>query len=99
MPRTIPPPTRAYPLFLRDGRGHCAQVDPDLFTETGDRGAARRLRVAQAKAVCSGCPFRPECAAWALDTYQPGVYGGTSDEDRQATRRRRAGGYTRKAAA
>ena len=100
MPRLIGKPFPAYPPFLRDGRGHCMQVDPpDLFTDYGDRGAARRDRIAQAKAVCAGCPFRVPCATWAMDTNQTGVWGGMSDVDRQATRRKARNGYRRKEAA
>lgn len=82
-------PIPAYPAFLRERRGNCAGVDPDLFTEYGDRGGTRAARVAAAKLICAGCPFREECEAWALRTNQTGVWGGTSDADR-AWRRRRA---------
>jgi WhiB family redox-sensing transcriptional regulator len=99
MPRRIGPPVAAFPYFIRDGRGHCRHVDPELFTEIGDRGEKRRKRVEDAKQVCAGCPFRVACAQWALDTNQLGVWGGTSDQDRQALRRKAAGGYQRKLAA
>lgn len=99
MPRKVGKPVPAYPAFLRDGRGACATADPNLFTEVGDRGKRRNLRVAEAKRVCLGCPFRPECAAWALATNQTGVWGGMSDEDRAAARRKAAGGYPSRVAA
>ncbi len=37
------------------------------------------------------CPVRDECLEWALDTAQTlGVWGGTSENERRALRRRRA---------
>lgn len=58
----------------------------DLFfpaTETGALGAAR---VAEAKAVCAGCPVRVTCLADALVRESPsaryGVYGGLSAGER-----------------
>lgn len=88
--KKIPPPTAAYPVFLRNGWGRCAdpKLDPNLFTEVSDRGEERRKRIAAAKLVCAGCPFQERCAAWAVDTNQTGVWGGTTSDDRAWTRRR-----------
>jgi WhiB family redox-sensing transcriptional regulator len=42
-----------------------------------------------AKAVCARCPVRRECLAYALQNSQlQGVWGGTSDTERRALRRR-----------
>ena len=87
--RKIPPPIPAYPAFLRDGRGPCASA-PNLFTETGDRGDTRRRRVAKAKAICAECPFWSDCLTFALEYFQPGVYGGTTENDRAWILRRQS---------
>ncbi|HET6917244.1 MAG TPA: WhiB family transcriptional regulator [Acidimicrobiales bacterium] len=65
----------------------CASVDPELFfPEVGGTPQT-------AKGVCLSCPVRQECLeyAQALDAVLPtpvrGVWGGTSEQDRDAMRR------------
>ena len=44
-------------------------------------------RVAEAKAICAGCPVRRECLAFALRTRQVhGVWGGLSEQQRYPLR-------------
>ncbi|MFD7713487.1 WhiB family transcriptional regulator [Streptomyces sp. NPDC059785] len=74
----------------------CRTVDPDLFFPVGDTGPAV-LQVREAKAVCEVCPVRAECLRWALDTGQSvGVWGGTSETERRALRRRTAARRSRR---
>lgn len=63
--------------------GTCVTVEPDtLFVQ----GAAQR----EARTVCTGCPVRPECLADALDSRTEfGVWGGLTERERRALRRRR----------
>src|SRR3954467_12777307 len=58
-------------------------TDPDeLFVV----GAAQN----RAKAVCTGCPVRTECLAYALDErIEHGIWGGMTERDRRALLRRR----------
>ncbi|MFF1451216.1 WhiB family transcriptional regulator [Streptomyces sp. NPDC058274] len=66
----------------------CRSVDPDLFFPVGTSGPAL-LQIQEAKAVCRGCPVRDACLQWALDTSQTiGVWGGTSENERRALKRR-----------
>lgn len=60
----------------------CRNNPPDaLFV----RGAAQQ----SAKRVCTGCPVRLECLADALDNgIDHGVWGGMTDRERRALRRR-----------
>lgn len=62
-------------------------ADPELWfpvTETGP-GAAQ---VAEAKAVCAGCPVREDCLEFALALgLDYGVFGGLSASERRALRR------------
>ncbi|MEU1040666.1 WhiB family transcriptional regulator [Streptomyces sp. NPDC005551] len=68
----------------------CRTADPDLFFPIGNTGPAL-LQIHEAKAVCQGCPVREECLEWALEAGQTqGVWGGTSEDERRALRRRRA---------
>ncbi|GAA3989886.1 transcriptional regulator WblA [Streptomyces marokkonensis] len=61
----------------------CRTADPDeLFVD----GAAQN----RAKALCTGCPVRTECLAYALDhRIEHGIWGGMTERDRRALLRRR----------
>jgi WhiB family redox-sensing transcriptional regulator len=66
----------------------CRHEDPDLFFPIGNTGPAL-VQHEQAKAVCRRCPVREPCLQWALDTAQTlGIWGGTSENERRALRRR-----------
>lgn len=44
----------------------------------------------QAKQICAECPVAAECLDYALETNQRyGIWGGTSEKDRQKLRRER----------
>lgn len=75
---------------MDDWRQHaaCRHEDPDLFFPIGTSGPAL-LQTEQAKAVCRRCPVREPCLEWALETDQTlGVWGGTSETERRALKRR-----------
>jgi len=68
----------------------CRDTEPDLFFPIGSTGAAVE-QISAAKAVCMQCLARPECLEFALETNQDsGVWGGASEDERRAIRRRRA---------
>jgi WhiB family transcriptional regulator, redox-sensing transcriptional regulator len=69
----------------------CKDADPDLFFGPElEFVMARRKRVAEAKAICAGCPERLACLAWALDTREAyGVWGGADEDERRAMLRQR----------
>ena len=68
----------------------CRDVDPDLFFPIGT-GGLTLVQIGEAKAVCARCPVRERCLEWALDVGQvEGVWGGTTESERRATRRRSA---------
>ncbi|OLM28270.1 WhiB-like transcription regulator [Pseudonocardia sp. Ae717_Ps2] len=71
----------------------CRGEDPELFFPVGTSGPAM-LQIAEAKSVCRRCPMTGQCLAWALDSGQDaGVWGGMSEDERRALKRR--GGRTR----
>jgi WhiB family redox-sensing transcriptional regulator len=75
---------------MGDWRHHaaCRDEDPELFFPIGTSGPAL-LQVEQAKEVCRRCAVSDECLRWAVDTGQDaGVWGGMSEEERRAFRRR-----------
>ena len=68
----------------------CRTQDPELFFPIGTTGPAS-LQVDDAKAVCRRCPVVEDCLTWALETGQDaGVWGGTSEDERRALKRRGA---------
>jgi WhiB family transcriptional regulator, redox-sensing transcriptional regulator len=77
-----------------DFGGHpaCADEDPELFFP--ESGQTRQI--SEAKAVCAACPIRTACLSYALRHGVEGVWGGTTEEERRATRR---ADWTGKAAA
>jgi WhiB family redox-sensing transcriptional regulator len=71
-------------------RALCRDEDPELFFPIGTTGPAA-VQVAQAKVVCGRCPVVEPCLSWALETGQDaGVWGGTSEDERRALKRRTA---------
>lgn len=66
----------------------CRAEDPELFFPIGNTGPAL-LQIEEAKAVCRRCPVIEPCLKWALETGQDsGVWGGTSEDERRAIKRR-----------
>ncbi|MGH8895765.1 MAG: WhiB family transcriptional regulator [Egibacteraceae bacterium] len=70
------------------GRAACRGMDPGLFFPVGATGPAVE-QAERTKAVCAGCPVSGPCLEWALVTgQQDGVWGGLSEDERRALRRR-----------
>jgi WhiB family redox-sensing transcriptional regulator len=69
----------------------CRGEDPGTFFHPdGERGPARTARERSAKAICARCPIISQCAAHALSVREPyGIWGGMSEEERDAVYRRR----------
>ncbi|MEV4333477.1 WhiB family transcriptional regulator [Streptomyces sp. NPDC049597] len=68
----------------------CTEEEPDLFFPIGTTGPAV-FQVEQAKAVCRRCPVTAICLDWALQHGEDeGVWGGTSEDERRAMKRRAA---------
>jgi WhiB family redox-sensing transcriptional regulator len=68
--------------------GACRDADPDLFFPIGSSGPGLR-QIAEAKAICALCPVITDCLSYALATGQDaGVWGGTTEQERQALRSR-----------
>lgn len=65
-------------------RRHAACIDMDVNIFFVERGHEARIRNAEAKAICQGCPVRFECLESALEEPQPwfGVRGGLTPKER-----------------
>ena len=71
-------------------RASCLDEDPELFFPIGNTGPAL-AQIEQAKTVCHRCPVIDVCLKWALESGQDaGVWGGLSEDERRALRRRTA---------
>ncbi|MFJ9675354.1 WhiB family transcriptional regulator [Streptomyces sp. NPDC101221] len=59
-----------------------------MFFPIGNAGPAL-LQLEEAKALCHQCPVMEQCRQWALDSGQDaGVWGGLSEDERRAMKRR-----------
>jgi WhiB family redox-sensing transcriptional regulator len=68
----------------------CAEVGGDLFfAEKENEGKLIRLNIAAAKSICRRCQHTSECAEWAIRKERYGIWGGLTDSDRAAIRRKR----------
>ncbi|MCF3105415.1 WhiB family transcriptional regulator [Streptomyces roseoverticillatus] len=77
----------------------CREEDPELFFPLGNTGPAL-LQIEEAKAVCRRCPVMEQCLQWALEVGVPdGVWGGLSEDERRAMKRRAARNRARHAEA
>ena len=75
-----------FPKFIDKGKPKCAETDPDIFFPDPEvPGSEERTR--RAKRVCASCPYLDECKQWAIDNYEIGIWGGTTDSDRRGIRR------------
>jgi WhiB family redox-sensing transcriptional regulator len=71
-------------------RAACRDEDPELFFPIGNTGPALD-QIKVAKEVCERCTVMESCLRWALDSGQDsGVWGGMSEDERRAMKRRRA---------
>ena len=66
----------------------CRDCDPELFFPIGNTGPAL-LQSDEAKQVCRRCPVMEPCLEWAVESGQDaGVWGGMSEDERRAYKRR-----------
>ncbi|MFB8290639.1 WhiB family transcriptional regulator [Kitasatospora purpeofusca] len=69
-------------------RAVCREEDPELFFPIGNTGPAL-LQIEEARSVCRRCPVMEQCLQRALETGQDaGVWGGMSEDERRAMKRR-----------
>jgi WhiB family redox-sensing transcriptional regulator len=68
----------------------CREEDPELFFPVGNTGPAL-AQIEEAQKVCERCVVKEACLAWALESGQDaGVWGGLSEDERRALKRRAA---------
>lgn len=70
----------------------CRDIDPETFYPVGVTGPALD-QIDEAKAVCARCPVRSSCLEWALTSGADmgyGVWGGLTESERAAIKRRKS---------
>jgi len=61
-----------------------------VFFPIGESSPAQ-FQIAAAQRVCNGCPVKETCLSWAMEAGEEyGVWGGLSESERRALRRRNA---------
>jgi len=66
----------------------CRDADADLFFPVGTIGPALR-QIDEAKRICRACPAHAARLAWPIDhRITSGVWGGTTEDERQLHLRR-----------
>ncbi len=68
----------------------CREEDPELFFPIGNTGPAL-LQIEEAKAVCRRCPVMEQRRTVLQSGQDSGVWGGLSEDERRAMKRRAAG--------
>jgi|TARA_B110000285_G_C14830205_1_gene470505 WhiB family redox-sensing transcriptional regulator len=81
------------PDFTEKARPLCADEDPELFfpqeVEYADGTThSSYTNLPTAKAICGACPVAVDCLTYALKNHELGVWGGTTEDQRKALRRR-----------
>ena len=86
----MPESFRRGPLMDWRHQSACRDEDPELFFPVGNTGPAI-TQIEEAKKVCNRCIVKDACLAWALESGQDaGVWGGLSEDERRALKRRAA---------
>ena len=77
-----------YPDFITQGTPPCSTIDPEAyFPERGDGREARETAIA--KKTCSTCQYQIQCLEWALSNHELGIWGGTTERERNKLNKRR----------
>lgn len=69
----------------------CRNHNPELWfpPETGrGRWPRNNPNTNHAKTICASCPVKTECLIHALNTHETGIWGATTDLERDELRRR-----------
>lgn len=78
-------------------RAACRDEDPELFFPIGNTGPAL-LQIEDAKDVCRRCDVADQCLQWSLEAnINEGVWGGMSEDERRAVKRKAARARSRMA--
>lgn len=78
-----------FPTFAEGGDPLCGTTDPDLFFPVDQPEYSRKniefyTNEKDAKALCAQCPYKMQCASYALERLDlEGIWGGTTQIERR----------------
>lgn len=80
------------PIFVSEGKAACVDADPEMFfpIESEDHNGkpvASYTDAKTAKEICNSCDLKARCLDYALSSYDIGIWGGTTDQQRISLRR------------
>jgi len=86
------------PEFIFEDTASCSNTDPELFFPREHEYSHGKVRstyknLTEAKKICDSCPLKVKCLEYALKNAEYGIWGGTTEEQRQYIRRR--GGFSK----
>lgn len=82
------------PAFIYSGDPACSTVDPELFFPqeievTNTKIIHKYTNLSTAKKICASCPLQLSCLEYALRNHEVGVWGGTTESQRDDLRKGR----------
>jgi WhiB family redox-sensing transcriptional regulator len=82
------------PEFMSDAEAPpCSESFPDAFFPEEVEDANGKVISSsykheyEAKLICAECPLRIQCLTFALENNEPGIWGGTTDNERRLMKR------------
>lgn len=83
-----------FPTFVLNADPACSTTDPELFFPReielpNGKVISKYKDAAAAKKICSECPLKFDCLEYALNTHEIGIWGGTTEAQRENLRRDR----------
>jgi hypothetical protein len=89
-----------YPDFKEHGAPPCSESFPDAFftEEKSESSVLRNGKITiktwarydyekEAKAICAECPYKARCLKFAIDNHEQGIWGGTTERQRNILRK------------
>jgi len=81
------------PQFITDTTPACSDVDPELFfpqevEAAPNKVVSKYLNLSEAKRVCASCPLAMKCLEYALKNAEIGIWGGTTESQRESLRKK-----------
>jgi len=67
----------------------CATVGGDFWFPEKEKNGISQVDAKFAKSICRSCIHQSDCAEWGIQKETFGIWGGLTDMDRRAIRRRR----------
>lgn len=75
----------------------CSGQTALFFNHDLETQRERVIREAAAKRICAGCPVQTNCLEWAVKHEESGIWGGTTERERERLTRRSVPPYVRRA--